>query len=82
MCMHVYILFMMVLQVSWSESRFNEIREHLEPFLLQTGFRTSSVKFIPCSGISGENLRNRDKKNQAFSWYRGPTLISCIGRCI
>ncbi|KAK0075134.1 hypothetical protein PV325_007317, partial [Microctonus aethiopoides] len=41
--------------VDWSEDRYNEIVDKMGPFLKQVGFH-DSVMFIPCSGLSGENI--------------------------
>ena len=34
--------------------------------------------FVPCSGLTGENLVDR-KCPELTSWYSGPTLLECIG---
>lgn len=42
--------------VNWSKERFDEIVNKLRVFLRQAGFKESDVTYIPCSGMSGENL--------------------------
>lgn len=42
--------------VGWARDRFDAVREQLLPFLRQTGFKDKNVRFVPCSGFSGDNL--------------------------
>ncbi|XP_024946830.1 HBS1-like protein isoform X2 [Cephus cinctus] len=63
--------------VGWSKERFNEIVEKMNIFLKQAGFR-DAVPFVPCSGLSGENLVMEPKEEGLSSWYTGPTLVSVI----
>lgn len=59
--------------VDWSFERYEEIRNNLTVFLTrQAGF--SKTKFVPVSGITGENLAKR----MDLSWYDGPCLIELI----
>lgn len=63
--------------MNWSEARYEEIKETLSTFLAQTGFKSKSVTFIPCSGLEGGNLVvNKGKETiDSLLWYQGPTLI-------
>ncbi|KAK0180613.1 hypothetical protein PV327_002977 [Microctonus hyperodae] len=63
--------------VDWSEDRYNEIVDKMGPFLKQVGFR-DSVMFIPCSGLSGENIIESPKVKDLSKWYTGPNLLSVI----
>jgi len=63
--------------MKWSQERFNEIIGKLLPFLKQTGFKEKSVTFVPCSGLTGENLLER-KVSELSAWYSGLTLIQAI----
>lgn len=65
--------------VNWSKERFDEIVNKLKMFLRQAGFKESDVTYIPCSGMTGENLVKPPTEPQLLSWYNGPTLISVIG---
>lgn len=65
--------------VGWSKERFDEIVNKLKVFLRQAGFRESDVTYIPCSGLTGENLVKQPTDKDLLSWYRGPTLINVIG---
>ena len=43
----------------WDEERYNEVKGILIPFLKQTGFAERDVFFMPISGFTGANLKNR-----------------------
>ena len=64
--------------VKWSKERFEEIENKLKPFLKQAGFKLSDVSFVPCSGLSGENLHEQSQITQFRSWYDGPCLMELI----
>ncbi|XP_026461336.1 LOW QUALITY PROTEIN: HBS1-like protein [Ctenocephalides felis] len=64
--------------VDWSEERFLEISNKMRTFLKQAGYRESDVTFIPCSGLTGENLIEPPKNEKLLSWYKGLSLIQVI----
>ena len=64
--------------INWLESRFTEISQKLGHFLKQAGFRESDVRYVPCSGLSGENLSEKCTLPE-LAWYSGPTLVHTIG---
>ncbi|CAI5439872.1 unnamed protein product [Caenorhabditis angaria] len=60
--------------VDWSRDRFEEIKNNLSVFLTkQAGF--ANPRFIPVSGLSGENLT---KKTTEIPWFNGPCLLESI----
>ncbi|XP_022658227.1 HBS1-like protein isoform X3 [Varroa destructor] len=63
---------------AWSENRFNEIASALRPFFKQTGFGEQSVSYVPCSGLTGDNLHERSKNSLLTAWYKGPCLLEVI----
>lgn len=65
--------------VGWSENRFLEIANKLNSFLKQAGFRDKDVTFVPCSGLTGENLVSSPKVPELKQWYTGPYLLQAIG---
>ena len=65
--------------VDWSEQRYRDILKKLGAFLKQAGFRDSEVAYIPCSGLSGENLTKAPNEPQLAAWYKGPCLTDQIG---
>lgn len=67
--------------VGWSKARFDEISIKLKTFLKQAGFKDSDVCYIPCSGLTGENLVKPPTDEELIKWYNGPTLIKIIGEC-
>lgn len=62
----------------WSEERFKEIMFKLKLFLKQAGFRESDVHFIPCSGLTGQNLVKAASDSELKKWYNGPTLCDIV----
>jgi len=65
--------------VDWDQGRFLAIKEKLKLFLTkQAGFREADLTFIPCSGLTGENLTKPAKTEQLSSWYTGTTLMHAI----
>ncbi|XP_024890064.1 HBS1-like protein [Temnothorax curvispinosus] len=62
--------------VNWSKDRFNEIVDKMSVFLKQAGFK-DTITFVPCSGLSGENIVTKPKE-QLSNWYTGPTLVNVI----
>lgn len=65
--------------VNWSKERFDEIVSKLSLFLRKTGFKDDDITYIPCSGLTGENLVKSPSDSDLVSWYSGPTLIQVIG---
>ncbi|XP_053601881.1 protein HBS1 [Plodia interpunctella] len=65
---------------SWSQDRFNEITKKLKLFLKQAGFKDSDVTFVPCSGLTGENLVRTPTEPDLLKWYNGPCLLEVIDK--
>ncbi|GIY44013.1 HBS1-like protein [Caerostris extrusa] len=64
--------------VGWDEGRFKDIKTKMSSFLKQVGFKENDVKFVPCSGLTGENLVKGPAEPTLKSWYSGPTLVEVI----
>ena len=64
--------------VGWDQSRYAEIVDALKPFLLQTGFQNSKMKFAPVAAMTGVNLIKRNGP-ELRKWYKGPTLVDLLG---
>ncbi|CAD6189835.1 unnamed protein product [Caenorhabditis auriculariae] len=64
--------------VDWAKNRFEEVKAILTTFLTkQAGF--SKLRFVPVSGLAGENLVTRVPGNHPLaSWYDGPCLLEMI----
>ncbi|KAG6455533.1 HBS1-like protein [Manduca sexta] len=63
---------------NWSQERFNEITKKLKSFLKQAGFKDSDVTYVPCSGLTGENLIKPPNEPELLQWYNGPCLLDVI----
>jgi len=64
-------------ECKWAKARFDEIVAGLTPFLKATGYKDENIVWIPMSGMTGENLKEKiDPK--ICSWYKGPTFIEVI----
>lgn len=64
--------------VGWSEERFEEIRMQMTHFLNSAGFQTKNISFVPCSGLTGENVVKPIKVGK-IPWYKGSSLIHELG---
>ncbi|PLB55608.1 elongation factor 1 alpha [Aspergillus steynii IBT 23096] len=60
--------------VQWDKERFEEIEQQVSSFLTTAGFQAKSISFVPCSGISGDNVTRRSE-DPNVSWYQGRTLV-------
>ncbi|PNF33077.1 HBS1-like protein [Cryptotermes secundus] len=66
--------------VGWSQERFQEVVGKLGAFLKQAGFRESDVTFVPCSGLTGENLVSPPSEDMLLQWYKGPCLLDVVDK--
>ncbi|XP_063381413.1 protein HBS1 [Cydia fagiglandana] len=65
---------------NWSQERFDEISKKLKAFLKQAGFKDSDVTYVPCSGLTGENLIKPSTDPKLLKWYKGPCLLDVIDK--
>jgi peptide chain release factor subunit 3 len=63
--------------VKWSKNRWDEIVEGVTPFLHATGFKQEQIHWVPISGITGDNLKDR-VDSKVCSWFNGPSLVELI----
>lgn len=63
--------------LSWSKPRFDEILQQVSAFLTAAGFQPRNLTFLPCSGLTGDNVVRRVTDPKA-SWYSGSPLISLL----
>ncbi|CAN8066159.1 unnamed protein product [Agarophyton chilense] len=59
---------------SWSQERFEECKMKLEPYLKNVGWNSKGLVWIPVSGLTGDNLKNKPSKGTC-SWYNGESLL-------
>lgn len=48
---------------------------HIVLFSLQD----TDISYVPCSGLTGENLVHQPTDELLLRWYQGPTLLDTIG---
>ncbi|OAV88626.1 hypothetical protein PTTG_01343 [Puccinia triticina 1-1 BBBD Race 1] len=64
--------------VEWDQARYDEIVNKLTPFLRLSGFNPAKdLTFIPVSGYTGANIKDRLAKDKC-SWYDGPSLLELL----
>ena len=62
----------------WKEERYNEIQREVRDYLLKQEFKPKRIQFVPISGLTGENVKERTDI-QLLKWYKkGPTLLEAI----
>jgi len=73
--------------VPWDEERYNEIQRCLTPLIRASGFVMKRVRFVPVSGLTGVNVKDREGKSEVSEavdvsglnkWYQGITLLEAI----
>lgn len=65
---------------NWSKERFDQIVDKLKTFLKQAGYKAAHVTYVPCSGLTGENLVKPITDENLKAWYNGPTIVQIIGK--
>ena len=63
--------------VHWSRERFDEISQQVSAFLTSAGFLPKNLAFVPCAGLTGDNIVRKATDPQA-SWYTGLPLVSLL----
>ena len=74
---HIVIAVNKLDTVQWSQDRFDEITQQVSAFLTSAGFLFTNLAFVPCAGLTGENIAHKAEDPKA-SWYTGPTLITLL----
>jgi signal recognition particle receptor subunit beta len=59
------------------ESRYQEIQQRVQEYLVQQQFKPARIRFVPLSGLTGENVKDCTDATLK-SWYHGPTLLQAI----
>ena len=60
----------------YSQERFNEIMSEAKIFLKNAGYKPDKIPFVPISGWTGENMKER--KSDKMNWYKGGTLLETL----
>ena len=64
--------------VQWSKERYDEILDKLRPFLKASGYNLQTeVDFMPISGFTGANLKDRIKP-EVCPWHSGPSFLEYL----
>ena len=63
--------------ISWAQDRYFEITAQISAFLTAAGFLAKNIAFVPCSGLTGDNVA-RESQNPDSQWYTGPTLLALL----
>ncbi|TFL05525.1 P-loop containing nucleoside triphosphate hydrolase protein [Pterulicium gracile] len=69
-------------QVNWDKDRYDDICDQLRPFLIQSGFRESKLRFAPVAAMMGVNLAEceGEEAKGLLEWYSGPTLVDMLDK--
>ena len=59
--------------VSWSENKYNEIKDKIDDYIKKTKLGFNNITYIPISGLSGDNLIT-NSNNKLMDWYKGYNL--------
>jgi len=65
----------------YSEVRYNEIKKEAEIFLKKAGYKIAEIPFVPFSGWTGENIKEKKHKETGkdnMPWYHGLTLLDAL----
>ncbi|KAG5438500.1 hypothetical protein PCANB_002604 [Pneumocystis canis] len=65
--------------INWAQERYEEIKAQLLQFFIYKGFQKSNILFIPCSGLTGENLTEITPLSSELKlWYSDFTLLNAL----
>lgn len=67
-------------QPPWGQNRYLEIMVSIQALLADLRFSEHAIRFVPVSGLSGENLVERCKQDHVLhEWYQdGPCLVELL----
>lgn len=64
--------------VNWDETRYNECKDKILPYLKKLGFNPAKdLTFMPCSGLAGTGLKE-PISDEICPWHSGPSFIDFI----
>ncbi len=61
----------------YKQERYEEIKNEMSRELKRFGFNLEKVEFVPCSGMDGDNLKDRSTH---MPWYKGPTILEALDK--
>ena len=63
----------------WNQQRFLYIESEVRSLLVdQFNFGPRAIRFVPASGLTGENLVSVEETSPLLAWYNGPTLLEAM----
>ena len=65
--------------VHWNKERYDYISSLMAPFLEEIGFKEENIITLPISGLHGDNVFKRSKREE-LGWYEGPCLLEVLGK--
>ncbi|MCK5107331.1 MAG: translation elongation factor EF-1 subunit alpha [Nanoarchaeota archaeon] len=65
--------------VSWSEDRFNKVKEEVSNLIKSVGFKPDETTFLAIASLKGDNIV---KKSENMPWYKGQTLLEAIDKLV
>jgi elongation factor 1 alpha-like protein len=63
---------------TWSKIRFQEVKGIMSAFLREVGFKPNKLRFVPLSGLTGDNVKKLEPSCPLSKWYDGPTLLEAM----
>jgi peptide chain release factor subunit 3 len=63
--------------VQWAEERYIEIKDKLLPFFKSIGYNQKDVFFVPVSGYSGANLKDK-VTSSVCPWWTGGSFLDLL----
>jgi len=64
----------------WHQPRYQQIQDELDPFLKKVGFKPKQVRYVPVSGMTGENVLEVSEDCTLKEWYDGLSLLEAVDK--
>ena len=62
---------------TWSKERFMDCKRKLEPYMKQVGWNPKGLTWVPVSGLTGQNLREKVSED-VCPWFDGEPLLDVL----
>ncbi|KAF2764235.1 hypothetical protein EJ03DRAFT_332009 [Teratosphaeria nubilosa] len=65
---------------AWSEQVFDDVKLQITKLLNETGFADEDIRFVPCSGLNGDNVAKPPPNSGPTAWVSKsyPTLVKAL----
>ena len=66
--------------MKWTRTKFDQLRQFIEPMLWELEFSIANTMFIPVSGLEGHNITKPMSKTQQSKceWYHGMSFLGAL----